>query len=79
MGRKAGPTIDGVQLPPDAVVHPRVSPDAAIDWDDEPPLMSEEEEREEWLDLSCGLGPDGQCGQAGSEFCDSECRRWCRR
>ena len=38
MGRKAGPVIDGVQLPPDAVVHHRMSPDAEIDWDDEPPL-----------------------------------------
>lgn len=78
MGRKAGPVIDGVQLPADAVVHPRKSPDDIIDWDDEPPLMSEQEEHEEWLDMTCSLGADGQCGQAGSEFCDFECMRWKR-
>lgn len=28
---------------------------------------------DDWADLMCSLGPDGQCGQAGSEFCDFEC------
>lgn len=23
----------------------------------------------------CGLGPDGQCDQAGTEYCDWECGR----
>lgn len=31
--------------------------------------FSEEEEAE----LNCSMGPDGQCGQAGSEYCDLEC------
>ena len=26
---------------------------------------------EEWFD--CHMGPDGQCGAAGSEMCDFEC------
>ena len=28
-----------------------------------------------WCDaeMNCGLGPDGQCGNAGSEYCDFEC------
>jgi hypothetical protein len=26
-------------------------------------------------DIDCGLGPDGQCEQAGTEYCDFDCGR----
>lgn len=31
------------------------------------------EEDDDWSELMCSMGPDGQCGQAGSEWCDFEC------
>ena len=37
--------------------------------DDDDDGFSEEEEAE----LNCGRHPDGQCDQAGSEYCDLEC------
>ena len=43
---------------------------AELDHDDE------SDDAEDWLDMLCRLRADGQCGQAGSEFCDFECRRW---
>lgn len=33
-----------------------------------------DEEDDDWHDTMCSMGPDGQCGQAGSEWCDFECR-----
>lgn len=33
----------------------------------------DEDEDEDYID--CGLGPDGQCSQAGSEYCDWTCGR----
>lgn len=27
------------------------------------------------IDIDCGLGPEGQCDQAGTEYCDWECGR----
>ena len=33
----------------------------------------DETDQEEWDLLACSMGRDGQCGQAGSEFCDFEC------
>ena len=31
------------------------------------------DDEEAWLDAMCGMGPDGQCGQAGSEHCEFDC------
>lgn len=32
------------------------------------------EYEESWeAEMNCSMGPDGQCGQAGSEYCDLEC------
>lgn len=28
---------------------------------------------DDWDELMCSMGVDGQCGQAGSEYCDFEC------
>ena len=28
---------------------------------------------DDWDELLCSMGRDGQCGQAGSEYCDFEC------
>jgi hypothetical protein len=33
----------------------------------------EVEDEELYLEEDCGMGPDGQCGYAGSEFCDWDC------
>ena len=47
--------------------------------------MFQDDEREfddedfDWVEAMCSMGPDGQCGQAGSEHCDFECpnmRAW---
>jgi hypothetical protein len=32
-----------------------------------------DDEKFDWID--CGLGPDGQCSQAGTEYCDFDCGR----
>lgn len=45
-------------------------------WASMPPEEDGPDDDEDWLDMTCSLGPDGQCGQAGSEFCDFECRRF---
>lgn len=34
---------------------------------------ADEDEDEGWGDLACSMGPDGQCGQAGSEWCEFNC------
>lgn len=55
--------------------------------DDDDPRDWDEEDGD---DFDCHLGPDGQCGAAGSEMCDFECpnrhselfvgsRAWCRK
>lgn len=36
-----------------------------MDWEDEP------EDEDEFFD--CSMGPDGYCGEAGSEWCEFEC------
>ena len=33
----------------------------------------DEADQEEWNLMACSMGRDGQCGQAGTEFCDFEC------
>lgn len=33
----------------------------------------DEHDDDDWNELMCSMGNDGQCGQAGSEFCDFEC------
>jgi hypothetical protein len=33
----------------------------------------DEADDEEWALMACSMGRDGQCGQAGSEWCDFEC------
>lgn len=43
-------------------------PDAIDD-----PVTLDEADAEEWALMSCSMGRDGQCGQAGSEGCDFEC------
>lgn len=32
-----------------------------------------DDEEDDWSEMMCSMGPDGQCGQAGSEWCDFEC------
>jgi len=41
--------------------------DDAIDYDDG------DYDPEDDFEFDCHLGPDGQCGKAGSEECDWEC------
>lgn len=31
------------------------------------------DDEDDWLELECALGDDGQCGLAGTEHCDFEC------
>jgi hypothetical protein len=56
-------------------------------YDDDPRDWDEEDGDD---DFDCHLGPDGQCGAAGSEMCDWECpmrnsdlfvgsRAWCKK
>lgn len=33
------------------------------------------EDEDDYLDEDCGMGADGQCSMAGSEFCDWDCPR----
>lgn len=40
------------------------------EWDDDP-----RDDDEEDGDGECGLGPDGQCSLAGTEWCDWDCGR----
>lgn len=40
------------------------------DYDDD---HDEPDDDEAWDELMCSMGPDGQCGQAGSEYCDFDC------
>jgi hypothetical protein len=42
---------------------------------DEPGLIDDGLDRSDFDDIDCGLGPDGQCDQAGTEYCDWECGR----
>lgn len=44
--------------------------DGYPDPEDEP-----EDPDEEFLDMVCGMRPDGHCSLAGSETCDWECPR----
>lgn len=41
-------------------------------WDDDEPLDEEEEFLAE-AEANCHMHADGQCGAAGSEYCDFEC------
>lgn len=44
--------------------------------DDNPPdddYYDDDEDRDEDDEFDCHMGPDGQCGSAGSEECDWEC------
>lgn len=50
-----------------------------IDPYDEDEFDGFDEDDEDFFD--CHMGPDGQCGAAGSEFCEFECptmRAWRR-
>lgn len=31
-------------------------------------------EQDDWHEMACSMGRDGQCGQAGSEWCDFKCK-----
>lgn len=52
MGRKAGPVIDGVQLPPGSVIHPPPSSD------DDLPLFGDEDEEAEAAGDTLAGDPD---------------------
>lgn len=47
---------------------PDPTPDDHYFEDDDEP----EEIEDDW-EMSCSLGRDGQCGNAGTEWCDFEC------
>lgn len=51
--------------------------DDAVPFDDHNDSFDDEidEDQMEMLEaeMNCSMGPDGQCGQAGSEYCDLEC------
>lgn len=55
--------VDDVYARPEA-------PDAA-DYDY--PYDDDMDDDDDWSELMCSMGPDGQCGQAGSEYCDFDC------
>lgn len=38
-------------------------------------LKIDDDDTTDFADIDCGLGPDGQCDQAGTEYCDWECGR----
>lgn len=40
------------------------------DWED---ATDEEEDLFEVAVMNCSMGPDGYCGQAGSEYCEFDC------
>ena len=35
--------------------------------------IDEDEDEMAEAEMNCSMMPDGQCGQAGSEYCDFEC------
>ena len=35
--------------------------------------IRDDDDMDGWIEMMCGMSRDGQCGQAGSEFCDFEC------
>lgn len=37
-------------------------------------LQDDDPEDDDWDEMMCSMGPDGQCGAAGSEYCDFECK-----
>lgn len=44
-------------------------------WDDDMAFddrLDDEQEMNE-AEMNCGMGADGMCDQAGSEYCDLEC------
>lgn len=36
-------------------------------------FVDEEDDEDGWAEMMCSMHSDGQCGQAGSEYCDFEC------
>ena len=55
-------------------------PPRGEDDDDDWREGDDEEDEDDWP-MDCHMGPDGQCGAAGSEWCDFECpvmRDWRR-
>lgn len=42
------------------------------EWD-HPDDDCDDYDDDDWSELMCSMGADGQCGQAGSEHCDFEC------
>lgn len=45
--------------------------DATLEYDDCP--WDGDDDEDEWGLINCAMGPDGQCGHAGTEWCDWEC------
>jgi hypothetical protein len=47
-------------------------------FEDDDEALEGYDDLEEMLEhaMDCSLGPDGQCGKAGSEYCDFECRAY---
>lgn len=47
-------------------------PRGFVEWDYEPDEFDRDvDDDDDWSD--CSMGPDGYCGQAGSEYCEFEC------
>lgn len=47
--------------------------DAGMPFDDFDDEIDEDQMEMLEAEMNCGMGPDGQCEQAGSEYCDLEC------
>lgn len=43
------------------------------DPEDDEDYFDSEEDEDGWDEVACSLGPDGQCMQAGSEYCEFSC------
>jgi hypothetical protein len=54
-------------------VNQQVFDEAHEEMDDLLDENVDDEEFDNFLEFDCRMGPDGQCGAAGSEECDFEC------
>lgn len=43
------------------------------DFESNDGLDGEEDREDLEAEMNCGMWPDGQCGHAGTEYCDMEC------
>jgi hypothetical protein len=75
MSRTPADPNDPYPEPPSQAPKQPWAEDRKYDWDDHLAdcVDLDEADAEDWAEMACSMGRDGQCGQAGSEWCDFEC------